>query len=473
MQSGTARPYPWRVFREKPVRQMEKGQKIKKHPLPGFLLVHIRVFCTANAEKHYDSAHGRRTGVNSMRYETSSAPATSFHDNPAASLPIPFGWYALAPSDDLAPGDVRPLYYFDQHLVLFRTGDGQAHVTAAFCPHLGAHLGYGGKVEGNAIVCPFHGWRFDGAGVCVDVPYARTIPRRAANGPCLFSYPVDERNRMIWAWHHPRRLPPLFALDDVPELTDQDWSEPARFEWEVNTPIQEAGENAVDVAHFVTVHGASEMPEARITLVGHRRETEVTALVPSIDEYGNIDLARLDKVHIVTWSCGPGMSTQTFELGAKTVMLATVTPITATRMKLCFNFTKRQDTPARFSPLVDGLIAEIVRQVEQDIPIWENKVFRETPILCDGDGPIAKYRRWFSQFYDSAPTASPSRRALLGQMSPALDRMREFWQLLANGAAACAREMSSAVVAFLGDTTGPRYAWLRPPPRREQPRRER
>ena len=190
-----------------------------------------------------------------MRTQSSSAPATSSHgstpmatgqmlplpyasaagkappaegsqENPAG-LPIPFGWYALACSADVAPGDVRPLYYFDQHLVLFRTEDGQAHVTAAFCPHLGAHLGYGGRVEGGAIVCPFHGWRFDGQGVCVDVPYARTIPRRAANGPCLYSFPVDERNRMIWAWHHPRRLPPLFTLDDVPEMTDPDWSEPS------------------------------------------------------------------------------------------------------------------------------------------------------------------------------------------------------------------------------------------------------
>jgi 3-ketosteroid 9alpha-monooxygenase subunit A len=41
----------------------------------------------------------------------------------------------------------------------------------------------------------------------------------------------------------------------------------------------------------------------------------------------------------------------------------------------------------------------IVHQVNQDIPIWENKVYLEEPTLCDGDGPIAKYRKWFKQFY--------------------------------------------------------------------------
>ena len=343
--------------------------------------------------------------TNNVSSRSTSEPAARLRTLPHGedrSLPIPFGWYALACSADLAPGDVQPLYYFDEHLVLFRTEDGKAHVTAAFCPHLGAHLGYGGRVEGNAIICPFHGWRFDGDGVCVSVPYARAIPRRAANGPCLYSYPVQERNRMIWAWHHPRRLPPLFDIDDVSELSDPDWSEFTHYEWEVNAPIQEAGENAVDIAHFVAVHGAREMPEARITLAGHRRDTEVTAMVPAIDARGNIDLTRMERVHLVTRNCGPGMSTQTFELGAMTVMLATVTPVTPARMKLCFNFTKRLDTPAHFDPLVDGLIAEIVRQVEQDIPIWENKVFRDAPILCDGDGPIAKYRRWFGQFYDAA-----------------------------------------------------------------------
>ena len=324
------------------------------------------------------------------------------------SMPIPFGWYALAIGADLEPGDVEPIYCFDRHLVAFRTEGGRACVTSAFCPHLGAHLGYGGRVDGETIVCPFHGWRFNGDGVCEAVPYARSIPRRAAQGPCLYSYPVEERNGMIWAWHHPRQVPPLFDLDDVPELADPEWSEPIRFEWEVNAPIQETGENAVDVAHFVAVHGAKEVPDAEITLAGHRRETELTALAPAIDDDGNIDFTRMEKIRLLTRGCGPGMSTQAFELGARTVMLGTTTPITADRMKLVFSFTKRLDTPARFKPIVDGLISEIVRQVEQDIPIWENKVFQEAPILCDGDGPIAKYRRWFGQFYDN-PHASEQR----------------------------------------------------------------
>jgi phenylpropionate dioxygenase-like ring-hydroxylating dioxygenase large terminal subunit len=320
-----------------------------------------------------------------------------------APLPMPFGWFAVAYSDDLDVGEVRPLFLFDEHLVLFRTGDGDAHVAAAFCPHLGAHLGHGGKVEGDAIVCPFHGWRFDGGGRCVGVPYAKAIPRRARHGACLYSYPVCERNRLVWAWHHPRHAPPTFELDDVAEFAEPSRGELRRYEWEVDVALQEAGENAVDVAHFCTVHGAAAMPTASIALDGHRRVTRLTMLAPVIDEAGNVDLTRTATVEFVTTSCGPGMTWQSFSLGAMVTMLATSTPITATRMHLRFAFARPADQPPRKAMLTDALIAEVVRQVEQDIPIWEHKTHWASPMLCAGDGPIAKYRRWFSQFYDQSP----------------------------------------------------------------------
>jgi hypothetical protein len=46
-----------------------------------------------------------------------------------------------------------------------------------------------------------------------------------------------------------------------------------------------------------------------------------------------------------------------------------------------------------------AFIAEIERQLGQDIPIWEHKVMKMRPMLCDGDGPIGLFRRWCKQFY--------------------------------------------------------------------------
>jgi len=315
-------------------------------------------------------------------------------------LPIPFGWYAVAYSDDLSPGDVQPIYYFDEHMVLFRTDSGKATVMQAHCPHLGAHLGHGGKVTGDRIACPFHAWEFNTQGECVNVPYATSIPKQAQGKQCLYSYPVQERNRMIWAWYHPRQLPPLFDLDDIAELQNPGWSDYDLYEWEINSCIQETGENGVDIAHFVYVHSAREMPKAKISLDKHRRETDMITRGPAIDELGNLDFDKLEDSHLTSKNCGPGMTTQVFSRAFKTIMLGTVIPITSSRLKLRFAFSKPTDISDMFNILTDGMIAEIVRQVQYDIPIWENKVYRESPLLCNGDGPIAKYRKWFSQFYD-------------------------------------------------------------------------
>ena len=93
---------------------------------------------------------------------------------PRVDLPIPSGWFQVLYSNELEVGQAKPLEYFDQELVAFRTESGQAKVVDAYCPHMGAHLGYGirdqaghgSAVVGESIVCPFHGWAYDGEGKC-------------------------------------------------------------------------------------------------------------------------------------------------------------------------------------------------------------------------------------------------------------------------------------------------------------------
>jgi 3-ketosteroid 9alpha-monooxygenase subunit A len=51
----------------------------------------------------------------------------------------------------------------------------------------------------------------------------------------------------------------------------------------------------------------------------------------------------------------------------------------------------------------EGYVAHYMKNLkagfEDDIRIWENKLYREQPVLCDGDGPISQLRRWYRQFY--------------------------------------------------------------------------
>ncbi len=76
------------------------------------------------------------------------------------------------------------LRFAGENFVVFRDTKGMVHVLDAYCPHLGANLGIGGKVRGNCIECPFHGWQFDGhSGKCTTIPYSATERESPINSP--------------------------------------------------------------------------------------------------------------------------------------------------------------------------------------------------------------------------------------------------------------------------------------------------
>ena len=71
-------------------------------------------------------------------------------------------------------------------------------------------------------------------------------------------------------------------------------------------------------------------------------------------------------------------------------------------MRLAFTVRKLPDSDST-KGLGRAFMGEIERQFGQDIPIWENKIHHERPVLCDGDGPIGMVREWSKQFYVEAP----------------------------------------------------------------------
>lgn len=320
------------------------------------------------------------------------------------NLPIPYGWYCISLSKELDKGDVKALKYFGQDLVLFRTESGEAVVLDAYCPHLGAHLGHGGKVDGENIACPFHGWQFNSGGQCDKVPYASQVPPKIQGKDVIRRYPVSELNGLIYAWYHPRAIAPLFEVENVPELDSNDWTELEVYDWEIGTIIQESGENAVDTAHFLYVHSATTLPEGDIVTKGHRRTTDVKMMMHAMDEStGEVDLEGDDFIEgtLVTKNIGPGQTVQYFRTYFETIMIGTITPIDDQNIHLRFLFSQPREATEPQKVIARGVIDNVVFQVGQDIPIWEHKKYQENPILCDGDGPINKYRKWFRQFYDN------------------------------------------------------------------------
>ena len=83
----------------------------------------------------------------------------------------------------------------------------------------------------------------------------------------------------------------------------------------------------------------------------------------------------------------------------ETLLLSSATPVEEDQCELFFAFTVRDIGKGITGGVGKAFMAEIGRQLEQDIPIWENKIYLEQPALSDGDGPIGEVRRWARQFY--------------------------------------------------------------------------
>lgn len=305
-------------------------------------------------------------------------------------FPIPFGWFQLAWSADLKPGDVLPVDCWGRRLALWRDESGDAHLNDAFCPHLGAHFGYGGSVAGDDLVCPFHGWRFDASGHNTLIPYSERTNRKA----CVRTYPVAERNGLVMGWYHPTDAPPAWDIPSVPEFSDPDFTPMVTREYTIEAPWQDLAENGVDAAHFRYVHHTEEVPELeRYEVDGPR--TSMRSLQKFPTPRGVVD-GRIDAD-----SFGPGFSVIRFSGIVDTVLMGCNTPLGENRCHMRFSFTVRKlgDDEAVNSSVGQAFVDEIDRQVRQDTPIWQNKAYLARPALADTDGPFGKFRRWASQFY--------------------------------------------------------------------------
>jgi len=307
-------------------------------------------------------------------------------------LPFPFGWFCVAEAQELPPGTVLRLHYFGREFVAFRGESGAAHVLDPYCVHLGAHLGVGGTVVGDTLRCPFHAWRYDGSGRCVDVPYARRIPRNAA----VRSWPVCEKNGLVFLWFHPEREAPQWDVPEVPEFEDDDWTEPDRRDFRVRSHPQEMAENTVDPVHFHYVHGTPRTPEMGAEIDGHvfRAHQGLTFTTPRGEIPGRVDI----ECH------GTGVGVTRFKGVVDTTLLVTGIPIDDELHQTSIRFVVRkiQGNADATRSVARAFVDEIERQYGQDIPIWENKIHLEKPLLCDGDGPIPLLRRYYRQFYADA-----------------------------------------------------------------------
>lgn len=334
----------------------------------------------------------------------------------------PVGWFCVGAAADLPAGALRTEALFGRELVLYRTRAGRPALVEAHCPHMGAHFAHGGRVDGEHLRCPFHDFRFDADGACVATPYGQALPR----GCRARTWPVVERDGLLFAWHHPQAAAPSFAL---PSHDPAGWTRLRTHAWDLPSHPQEISENSVDLGHFQAIHRYRDLevvaplevdgPTLRTTYAFHRRAAD----------FGLPGTLRLEiQIRVLGLGCSiVDVHADRLPLRTRQYVLPTPTRPGHTRLRIGMHLQR----PARWRHLSPGLallpppVAEALvghttlrlyaRDVAQDLDVWRHKIYVHPPRLARGDGPIGRYRAWCEQFY---PHGSDLRTA--APLDPAL-----------------------------------------------------
>ncbi|RYL95863.1 aromatic ring-hydroxylating dioxygenase subunit alpha [Sporolactobacillus sp. THM7-4] len=197
-------------------------------------------------------------------------------------------WLAAAYSDDLS---YKPLQVMilDERVVLFRTKSG-VHAFKDLCIHRGAALS-GGKVAGECIVCPYHGWEYNTDGMCVKIPQQppeRVIPPKART----VKYACVEKYGIIWV-----KLAGDPEEDELPqyeESGDPEFKTVCADPFVLHAAAPRVVENFLDVSHLAFVHDGSLgdsnyplIPNYRVHWQGNRYVSDEIPVYADADGTGN------------------------------------------------------------------------------------------------------------------------------------------------------------------------------------------
>ena len=301
--------------------------------------------------------------------------------------PYPTGWFHILYGDELSLGEVRPLSYFGREVVCYRTESGQACVTDAYCPHLGAHLGHGGSVRGESLVCPFHLWEFDRTGANTCIPYAPKMNR----GASLRTYRVAEAHGIVFTWFAEDGSEPTWSPADIviPELEDLSYAPIERTAIDVTVHPQEIFENVVDGAHFVAIHKAKQFPELVIDTDGPwLRSVATSELMTRSGSFQGVVDSQL-------W--GLGIDVNRITGAVDTFTLLTLTPMDDRTLRAHLTVAA-SDREGRAN-LLHAAKDMVVREFRHDCLIWNHKRYEPSPSLAATEKGIGTFRRWAQQFY--------------------------------------------------------------------------
>jgi 3-ketosteroid 9alpha-monooxygenase subunit A len=322
----------------------------------------------------------------------------------------PTGWFMIGWSLEFPAGEVRPLRYFGEDLVAYRNEDGELSVLDAHCPHLGAHIGHGGRVKGECVECPFHGWGWGPDGLNRYIPYEGR-PNRSKR---LRVWSIREQHGCVFMWQQPHGEAPGWELPDIFATFPDQPQDPAdyyrpypelstRYEREPVHP-QLPAENAPDSIHFQYVHRATVTPKL---LNWETVDQEWRFLTAWPDGRSEDPDAMALRIHSVLFGLGGAMSV--FEGASNYRLVFATTPVEDGCSDMFYSIWwprivgDESEVPPR--DLQRYVEKEFLVALADDLEIWRYQDYVEHPALARQDArPYAALRRWAQQFYEIGPT---------------------------------------------------------------------
>lgn len=343
-------------------------------------------------------------------------------------------WYAAGFSAEVTRQPMQRTL-LDEPVVLYRTEAGAVVALGDRCPHRFAPL-HRGQLFGDAIRCPYHGLRFGVDGSCVDNPIGTGVIPRAARVP---SYPVQERNGIVWLWFGPdaaapERIVPFDLFDDREKFATIQGYVPIQAQYGL------VSDNLLDLSHAEFLHPQLSSPGSnRRVQFSMAQEGEVVVAknwrpgepITELFRFGmGADAPeQVDHRSIVRWYAPSTLSVEVGatavgkapEEGVTTITAHLITPETETTSHYFWKLARdfRLDDAPFASKLYDLVQSAFLREdkpmIEAQQRYMKSQSLEESnPVLLSSDAATARARRIMNEKLKAQrarDTASDDRRA--------------------------------------------------------------
>jgi phenylpropionate dioxygenase-like ring-hydroxylating dioxygenase large terminal subunit len=159
-------------------------------------------------------------------------------------------WYVAAFSAQIGRTPLKRKI-LGRNIVIFRTESGRVVALDDRCAHRSFPLSRG-RLEGDTLVCGYHGFRYDTQGDCIQIPSQAHCPK----GIGVRSYAVIERGPLIWIWMGNAESASQSRLADQPWMMTQQW-ECSQGYFALRASYVSLHENLMDLTHLSYLHARS------------------------------------------------------------------------------------------------------------------------------------------------------------------------------------------------------------------------